>query len=301
MSSSHILLLVLANTVWGFNIVAAKFGVGHFPPIFFSALRFTIVFAVALPFLRPTPGQVKLVIAAALFTGVLHYSLMFTAMSIAAEVSPLAVAVQLFVPFSTIIAVIFLGERVGYWRVGGLSLAFGGIVVIGFEPSIFADIDALALTALAALAMAISTVFIKSMRGIGVFNLQAWIALLGAPGLYLVSYFFESGQIEAFKTAGLMEWGSVAFSAIGASLVGHGIIFYLLRLHPVSVVTPFTLLTPVLGIAFAVVLLGDHLTVRLVAGAILTMSGVVVISLRESRRRALAKENQSPPAVGTGN
>ena len=35
-------LLVLVNAIWGINLVAAKVGIGEFPPVFFAALRFAV-------------------------------------------------------------------------------------------------------------------------------------------------------------------------------------------------------------------------------------------------------------------
>ncbi len=287
----HIALIVFVNAVWGFNFVAAKFGVTHFPPIFFSGLRFVMVFAVALPFMRLARGQMKLVAGAALTIGVLHYSLMFTGMHLADEVSPLTVVVQLYVPFTTLIAVVWLGEKVGVWRIGGLVLAFGGVLVLAYDPAVFSFLDAVLLVVMAALAMAVGTVFIKSLRGVGVIGLQAWIALVAAPGLFAISYVVEGGQWAALQSAGVAEWSSVAYSAIAATLIGHGIVYYLLRIYPVSVTTPYTLLTPLFGIVFLVWLLDDHLTWRMVLGGVLTLGGVAIISLRESRKRAQEKLN----------
>ena len=36
----HLALLVFMNLIWGLNLIASKIGVGQFPPIFFTALRF---------------------------------------------------------------------------------------------------------------------------------------------------------------------------------------------------------------------------------------------------------------------
>jgi O-acetylserine/cysteine efflux transporter len=183
----------------------------------------------------------RYVVGSALMMGVLHYSLMFTAMRMADEVATLAVVVQLFVPFSTVIAVIFLGERIGVWRIGGLVLAFGGVMVIAFDPGVINYVEAVGMVVVAALAAAISTVFVRSMRDVGVFNLQAWMAVIAVPGLFLVSWIFEIDQSEAFFSADALAWSSIAFSAIGASLVGHGIVYYLLRRYPVTVTMPYML------------------------------------------------------------
>jgi len=285
----HIGLVLLANAVWGFNFVAAKYGVTHFPPIFFSGLRFVIVLAFAFPFIRYVRGQMRFVVGSALTMGVLHYSLMFTAMRLADEVSSLAVVVQMFVPFSTVIAVIFLGERIGVWRIGGLVLAFSGVMVIAFDPGVFSYIEAVVLAMIAALAASVSTVFVRMMRDVSVFNLQAWLAIISAPGLLAVSWIFESGQMEAVYSADVLAWSSIAFSAIGASLVGHGIVFFLLRHYPVTVTMPYMLLTPVLGVIFAVLILGDTLTTRILIGGFITLAGVGLISLREAHKRAQAR------------
>jgi len=289
MKPGHVALVILANVVWGFNFVAAKHGVTHFPPIFFSSLRFFIVLIFAFAFIRIVRGQMRYVLGSVLTMGVLHYSLMFTAMKLADQVSALAVVVQLFVPFSTVIAVIFLGERIGAWRIGGLVLAFVGVMIIAFDPGVFSYVEAVGLALMAALAAAVSTVFIRSMHNVGVFNLQGWMAVISAPCLLGVSWLFEDGQVEAFYTADALAWSSIAFSAIGASLIGHGIIYYLLRRYPVTVTMPYTLLTPVLGVIFAVIFLGDSLTLRIVFGGLVTLGGVGLISLREARIRAKEK------------
>jgi O-acetylserine/cysteine efflux transporter len=52
----------------------------------------------------------------------------------------------------------------------------------------------------------------------------------------------------------------------------------------VTLVSPLTLMTPVLSVALGVGLLGEPLTNRLVIGAIIAIAGVAIISLRPNRR-----------------
>jgi O-acetylserine/cysteine efflux transporter len=279
------MLAILINAVWGFNFVAAKFGVTHFPPIFFSGLRFLIVIAIAFPFLRWVPGQMRLIGITALLMGVFHYALMFTAMRFSEDISPIAIAVQLHVPFSTIIAIIFLKERIGIWRSSALVVAFVGVIVIAFDPNVVNSLLAMFMATIAAFSMAVSTVMLRYMKGVGVFNLQAWVALIASPGLFAVSLVVESDQISAFQTAGWIEWGSVAFSAIGATIIGHGLMFYLLQRYPVSVTLPYTLLAPIFGVAFGVSIMGDVMTTQIILGSVSTLAGVAVIALRQGKNR----------------
>ena len=287
------MLAILINAVWGFNFVAAKYGVTHFPPIFFSGLRFLIVIAVAFPFLRWVPGQMKLIVIAALLMGVFLSALMFTAVRFSEDISPIAIAVQLHVPFSTIVAVIFLKERIGYWRSSALVVAFMGVVVIAFDPNIINSLLAMFMATIAAFSMAVATVMLRSMKGVGVFNLQAWVAVIATPGLFLVSMLFESDQFTAFETAGWIEWSSVAFSAIGATIIGHGLMFYLLQRYPVNVTLPYTLLAPIFGVAFGVSILGDAMTIQIVIGSLCTLGGVAVIGLRGNKSRRDNKQGEA--------
>jgi len=77
----------------------------------------------------------------------------------------------------------------------------------------------------------------------------------------------------------MLELATPVYSALGASLIGHGIVYHLLGRYPVSITTPLMLLTPVLAVAFGVLLWGDVLTWRLILGGAMTLAGIVVITV----------------------
>lgn len=283
MSLPDSLLALLANMVWAFNFIAGKAGMQQFPPFLFTALRFAILLCLLLPFLRWIPGQMKAVFQVACVLGVLHFGLIFAGLNAGGDVSSIAIATQLYVPFSTLMAVVFLGERLGWRRILGIAVAFGGILLIGFDPIVFNHLDALFLIVGAALAMAVATIIMRRIKGVSVFVMQGWIALIATPCLGLLSLLFESGQWGALKSAEWLDYAAPAYTAVGGSLIGHGIVYYLLGRYPVSVTAPFMLLTPVLAVIFGVTLWGDTLTWKLVLGGLLTLTGVGVITVRRPR------------------
>lgn len=285
MTPADVLLALLANTAWAFNFIAGKAGVEHFPPLFFTTLRFAIVLTLLFPWLRWVPGEMTRVFQVGFVMGVGHFSLMFAGLAAGGDVSSVAIATQLYVPFSAVLAVIFLKERMELRRIAGISVAFGGVVVIGFDPIVFHHLDALLLISGAAMAMAVATILMRGMRGVGVFTLQAWIALIAAPSLLLLSLLFEQNQLASLQTAGWWEMATPAYSAVGGSLVGHGIVYYLLRRHPVTLIAPFMLLTPVLAVIFGVTFWGDSLSWKLVLGGMTTLAGVAVINMRQLQSR----------------
>lgn len=275
---------------WAFNFIAGKAGVAHFSPLLFTAVRFTILLLLAWPFLRWVPGQMVRVMLIAFVLGVLHFGLIFAGLAASGDIASVAIAAQLYVPFAALLAVIFLRERLDGRRMLGISAAFIGVLVIGFDPIVFHHLDALGLITAASLAMAVATVLMRELRGVSVFNLQAWIALFAVPGVSVLSLLLEQGQEAALRSATWLDFAAPAYSAIGASLVGHGVVYYLLKRYPVSVTAPVMLLTPVLAIVFGVTLWGDVLTWKLVLGGFLTIAGVGVITVRRMPGKAAVRE-----------
>jgi O-acetylserine/cysteine efflux transporter len=275
--------LLLINLIWGFNIVASKVGVSEIPPVLFTGLRFLVLSVVLAPVLRVLPQQMPMLIVAALLTGALHFGLMFYGLSLADDVSTVAIATQLGVPFATLLSVWLLRERIGWRRKLGIALSFVGILIIGFDPRVVGYLDGLALVVLSTFVGSLGLILIKQLRDVRAMQLQAWIATLSWPVLFLLSALLESGQLVAMRSASWQGWGAVLFTSLAASLVGHSGLYYLIRRYPVTTVSPLTVLAPVFGIFFGVTLLDDHLTVRMLIGGAVTLAGVVIVARRGPR------------------
>ena len=68
--------------------------------------------------------------AIALLSGALHFGLNFWALRAAGDISSVAIALQSYIPMSAVLAVVFLGERIGWRTWAGIGLAFGGVLVL---------------------------------------------------------------------------------------------------------------------------------------------------------------------------
>ena len=279
----HLALISLATILWGLNLVAGKIGVGEMPPILFAALRMVVLAVILAPWFRLVPGQAMTVFWAALLAGATHFGFFFLGLSLARGVASVAIVVQLITPFSVLLAIFFLGERIGWRRALGIGVAFAGVVLVGFDPEVVDRLDAVFLVIIAALSMAASFLFVRRLVGVNALIIQAWVAMLGAPALLAASFVFETGQIDALTHATARGIGAVLFSALGASLVGHGTMVYLLQRYEVSLVSSFTLLAPVIGIAASVAFLGETISWRIVLGGVMTLGGVAAIHLRAHR------------------
>lgn len=279
-----LLLAILANFAWGFNFIAGKIGADQFEPLFFTSIRFLVLFLLMFPWLRVAPGYMLPLLRVAFLLGVVHFGMVFLGLHAGGNIASVAITTQLYVPFSAILAATFLKERISFIKAAAIILALGGVMVIGFDPIVFNHLDAVLWIGGAAFVMAVSTILMRQCPNLGVFRLQAWIALIASPSLLILSLIFESGQLEVLQQADLIDYWTPVYSAIAASVIGHGSVYYLLSKYPVSLVTPLLLLAPILASIFGIFIFDDQLGWKLIVGGLMTLIGIGMVSLESDRK-----------------
>lgn len=280
-------LVLLICLAWAVNFLASAKALTHFPSLLFTGLRMALVLLCLLPWLRPPPaGQWSRMIAVAMLTNVVHFGLNFTALRVAGDISSNAIVLQSYIPMAALLAWWLLGERLR-WRSGlGIATAFAGVVVLGFDPSVLRAPLALGLCLASAATLALGLVLMRHLAGVRAFQLQAWSALLGVPLLLGASLLLEPPAWPVLQQADAWHWSGVLWSALGASLIGHGLLYVLVQRHPVAEVTPYLLLTPVFAVALGVLVWGDQPGPRLWLGGAMVLGGVLVVALRQRSKAA---------------
>lgn len=296
MAPVHLAFMVVICLVWGFNFVAAKVGLGELPPFLFTALRFMLVALLLLPFLRLHVGRMRDVALIGILAGSLHFGLMFLGLNIA-DASVVAVVAQLNVPFATLLSVVWLGEQVGWRRWTGITTAFAGVVLIGIDPNVLPELQGVILATLGAFSITVAMILMRRLSRVQPLELQAWIALLSWPPLLLMSLAVESNQWQGIMNAPPVTWAALAYTAVGASIIGHAGFYYLLQRYEVSLTGPLTLMAPIFGMFFGITVLGEPFTWRIAAGAALTLLGVLIIALRARATHAVSPNSVSAPGV----
>lgn len=290
MSLRESLVLLMICTIWGLHFVVMRTAIGDvgIPPIFYAATRMSLVALIMLPFLRWHPGQMHMVLIGGLGFGALNYAFMFPAMGMTSA-SAAAVAVELYMPFSVLLGVILLGERIKGWSWFGIGLALLGVVVIGLAgPSeaagpLFAT--GIALMACGALSEACGAIAVKRTRGIKPTQLVAWFAVVGTVVLWPLTLLLEADQSAVFAPD--IRWkfaAALIYSVLLVSIVAHGSYYWLLSRLPIQVVTPSGLLTTVIGVAGGLLILNEPISVGLVVGISVTLTGVAIVIWRSNQR-----------------
>lgn len=276
-------LLLGITLIWGLNLVISKYGVAEIPPVLFTLLRFALLAALLVPFLRVRRGQMSALAVAALLSGGLSFALSFSGLHLAENVSSVAIAGQLGVPFTTLLSVALLGEIVRWRRWTGIALAFAGVLTMGFDPQVIGRWQSIALVIASAFVGSLGLIAVKKLHGFTPLELQAWFAWMSVPVLLVVSVLLERPSLAALGGVSAVAWGAVIYTAIAGSLVAHTGFYHLVQRYPVTSVAPATVLSPVFSVLFGVLLLGDRLTPRIVLGGACTLLGVLIITLRERR------------------
>jgi O-acetylserine/cysteine efflux transporter len=282
---SHLALILLIDLVWAFNIVPVKLAVEAAGPLTAVLLRYAVVLIACLPWLRWLPGRMGWVLLTGFVAGALFMGLGGLSFALADNVSALAIAGQLGVPFSLILAVIIYKERIRWPRITAVALCFAGVAVMGFDPAIAHESIALWLTVAASLCWAIGNLLFRKLAGVPVLTIHAWLAAISVPIIAAAAAIFEPQNLRAIPDLSWQIWACLAYSGLLASLLGHGGMSWLFQRYPVATVSPLTLPTPLMSVIIAVLVFGTPITTQMIIGGVLTIIGVAIITLRTAKAR----------------
>lgn len=285
MTIPHLFFVVLINFIWGSMFIVATLALYDFPPVFFTALRFTMLTVLLVWYLRVPRNLIVPLIRIGLVMGVGMYLTLYLSLHLAENTASIALFSKLEVPFVLILGVIVLKEYIGPRRIAGVTIAFLGAAIIGFDPAAVDDIPALiAITASSAL-YALSMIMVRQLDEVNALSITAWVSLVSFPILMAVSLAFESNHIQVVETAGWDSWLGLVYTVVMGSIVAHTGMYWLLQRYPVAQIAPFNLLSPVFAVAGGILILDDAITTQFVLGGLMVLAGVGWIYLRSGRTK----------------
>jgi len=153
----------------------------------------------------------------------------------------------------------------------------------------------LALMMLSAFFFAVATIQIKQLGPQNFMSLNGWVSAIGAVLAFAVSLTVETGQITALENARWPAIAGIFYMALIASVFGQGLWYRLLPRYDTNQVMPFTLLVPVLGVSFGVLLLDEEPSWRILIGGIVTVTGVALIVIRTGTRPPVPAATELKP------
>ncbi|MGW6900995.1 EamA family transporter [Streptomyces sp. NPDC054919] len=297
----HIALAALVAAVWGVNFVVIEVGLGHFPPLLFSALRFLVAALPAVFFVGRPKVAGKWIVGVGLVLGMAKFGLLFIGMDRGMPAGLSSLVLQVQAVFTALFAALALGERPGRVRVLGMAVALAGIGVAAVDEGASGPVLAFVLVIAAAACWGVSNVLTRKAAPPDSLNFMVWVSTVPVLPLLGLSLLFEGWDRDADALAAL-DWsgvGIIVYVAWITTVFGFGAWGFLLRHHPASSVAPFTLLVPVFGMSSAALLLDESVSPLRWCAAALLVGGVALTSLAGTRRpRPATTETVEPQPAG---
>jgi drug/metabolite transporter (DMT)-like permease len=290
MALRDLFLMFLVCFVWAAHTVVSKIVVSdlEIPPLFYAAIRFGIVAALAIPWLLPAPRPRWRILLVGFLMGGGGFALFFLGIKTASP-STAAVVSQLGLPMTTLLSVFMLGERI-FWRRGlGIVLTFVGGVIVMWDPNSGFPLSlGLILILGSAFTGSLAAVMMKQIGGVRPLQFQAWIGLASVVPLAALTLSLETGQIVKATEAGWTFVAALLFSALVVSLLAHSIYYGLIGKYPANLIAPLTIMNPLLTVVLGILVTGDQFDGRMALGTSIALCGVLIIALRRNHVMPLA-------------
>jgi len=281
MRPKDILIAIAVAFIWGFNFVVIEIGLDSFPPLFFSALRFVFSAFPAIFFIPKKSVGLQWVIAIGLLLGVLMFSLLFVGMKAGMPAGLSSLVLQIQSVFTLILSSLLLKDSPSFLQKSGMAFAFGGILILVVDTIEQSDANLIGLgfVVSAGLAWAASNILMKKAGSINMFHLIISMSLIPPLPLFLLSWFFETGQVRSIETLTLTGVAVILYTSIISTVLAFGFWGKLLARYSPNIVAPFSLLVPVFGMLSSWIMLNESFSVMEWVASLCIFSGLLVIVL----------------------
>lgn len=281
------LALVAVCLIWGTTYLALRIAVLHFPPFLFTAIRQTTAGLVLLAIMFAI-GKFKIPSRSHLFqqaTGGFFMISLGNGLVAWAEMhipSGVAAVICSLMPVIVIVINVLINreERPNFPILAGVILGLGGILVMfsehlaGFSKTEY--IVGIAFTFTAVLAWAGGSIWIKKK------NIQSnpfvnagFQMFFGGFLLFPFSFFFD--DLTNVTWSPEIAW-SMLYLIIFGSLIAYASYAYALRTLPMTIVSLYAYINPLVAIVLGWIVLNEPLSFRIWLAISLTITGIYIVN-----------------------
>ena len=277
------LVFLLLCGIWGSTWLFIKVGLEDLPPLTFAGIRFVIACIILFCLIRlrgislpSTRRDWGLLAATGVLSFCLNYGLVFWGEQYIS--SGLAAVLQATLPaFGLVFAHLHLpGERMTWTKIVGVVLGFSGVVVVFSNQLAIAGGKALAgsvALVLSAFFAAYSNVLVKAYgRKLEPAILSGGQMFFGLIPLLLIGIPLEGNPFHYHWTP--MALVALLYLAVVGSVIAFMLYYWLVHNMDVTKTMLISLVTPVVAVVLGMVVLGEDLSWRTIAGGIMIMVGV---------------------------
>lgn len=191
--------------------------------------------------------------------------------------------IPLFIPIATYFAI---KEKITPNNIAGIIVSFAGVLFVVLKGDFSIAVSTLGLVLLFAAVMfsIVSNLLLRKLSDrYNVYSIITWINVISF--VYFIPVFFVF-DAENFMRAEITT--NLILSLLGLGIFASGIafIFYIQSLHiiGVTVTNLFVNLIPVFAAIFSYIIIGEEMTIKIIAGITLVITGLIISQWKEVRR-----------------
>jgi drug/metabolite transporter (DMT)-like permease len=286
-------LVTLTGALYAASLIASRYGVGEFNPFLFNTLRiiftgasYGIVYLFGRRWIK-WPSE-KRTWKHAILVGILDTAVPMTLFILAIQYQSSGVTsilVSLFPVFILVLAHFFLpDERLNFQKSVGALLALVGAVILtvrgesglpGLEKANpLGYIFTLSAIAISSVMTVYARRFMQDLNPVHVTSIRMWVAgMLLIPLGLIVS----NQDLRQVTTLGYISMG---VSALAGPFMAFMLSFYIIKRFGATTVAMTTYISPVFASIGGMLLLGEIITIGMIGGMVLIITGIVIINQR---------------------
>jgi drug/metabolite transporter (DMT)-like permease len=285
------LYIALFCLLWSFAFVAGKIGVTYCPPLILLAGRFSLagILILGITALRGERWSLSLrdTLAFALIgvaNNALYLGLGYTGLqTVSAGLGGLIVSANPVV--TAVLAALLLNEQLTWRKVAGLALGVFGVGLIVWHRMLVGtdSLHGILFTFASLASIVTGTILFKLLAPKG----SLWLGngvQNAAAGIVLIPIAFTLSNVSDI-VPNMQLLGAFAFLVLGGSILAYVLWFHLLRVCGATAASAYHFLMPPLGMLFAWIVLGEHVTFRDLLGIVPVALGIYLVTRPASASR----------------
>ncbi len=276
MKTIHIIFAILTSAIWGSNFVITKMGLQDLPPILFTCLRYTLVMFPLVFFIKKGNLSWKLILQVGTTLGICTFTLAFIGIQLGVNAGITSLIMQFQIIFTLALSAILLRDTPNKAQIIGSLIAVFGIFILIYESSQSATLVGVLFVIAGAFFSGLTKIVMKKGGNYNAFSLMIWMSIVPPIPLLLLSLIFETGQMEAIVNVSYKGVTALMFNAFVSTVLGFGLIGYLIRLYSPNQIAPFAFLVPVFGLLFGFIFFNETLGYLSVGACILIFVGLAL-------------------------
>jgi O-acetylserine/cysteine efflux transporter len=249
------------------------------PQFLLAALRYSFAAFPLLLFIKPPKTDWKIVAGFGLSQGFMSFFLVFQGLILGVPVGLVSLIYQMQVVFSVLLSWLILKNKPTKYQTAGLGLACLGMIGVALTINHeHVPILGMLCIMVAAFFWSIGNILAKIAGPINSVSLVVWSSVSAALMNIIMTLWFEGPTliVSSLMDATWVGYGCLAYIVGLATISGSSIQAYLIKLYNPTVVIPYSLLIPVVGMLGGWLILDETLSFETFLACLVVFAGLVL-------------------------